>query len=49
MIVGDIEVLDHVINLVVEPGHTNRIPAKAHLPAELSQIANIAIVTRINA
>ncbi len=49
MVVGDIEVLDHVVDLIVEPGYTDRILAKAHLLTEPSQIANIAVVAGIHA
>ena len=49
MIVGLVEILDHVADLVVKPGQTNRILAEANLSTEPRQVANIVVVTRIHA
>ena len=38
-----------VIDLIVKPGRTNGILAKAHLLAESSQIANLAIIACVHA
>jgi uridine phosphorylase len=49
VIVGLVEILDHVIDLVVKPGQTDRILAIANLPTEPCQVADITIFSRINA
>ena len=48
VIVRRVEILDHVIDLVIEPGRTHGILAKAHLPAELREIHHLPVVAAVN-
>jgi hypothetical protein len=48
MIVSDIQIFDDIFYVIIEPGDPNGVFAKAHLLTKPGQIANIAIITRIN-
>ena len=49
MVIGLIEVLDHVVDVFVEPGEFKRILAEAHLQTEALQRANIPLVAGVDA
>jgi hypothetical protein len=48
VVVGLVEILDHIVDFVIEPGCAHDILAKSNLLSELGEVAHLPVLTGVN-